>query len=376
MYIKLNKSNNKSISLSIYNNTTLINEVRYLPKYKCPTVIEYFDISDFIDETSLMIGEVNYADISYSYICCDKNKNPNPEDCTQCSNLIPNSIIINLDDIRKKTLDIYYLTGNITWSSSYNIILEKDILSLQSWFNITNRSGLNIENASIKLIAGEVNLSSSGPVPYIEGANYSKQTNLSTDSLDIANYPVYVLENKYNIPNNTLRRISNFSKSEIIYNKIYEFGYYLTVADIKITFNNTAENNLGIVLPAGSINTYVNHNNNLEFLGGSSISNIGINRPVSFVIGKAFNVTAERKILNHNQYQDYSIKEINYVITNTLNETIKVSISEPIFAPWQIDYSSDKYEIDSNGNPVFILEVPGNSEKVILFTYKYRSKNS
>lgn len=375
MYIKLNKSNNKSISLSIYNNTTLINEVRYLPKPKCPTVIEYFDISNFIDETSLMINEINYSTISYSYICCDNNKNSTQENCVQCSNLIPSSIIINLDSIKKRTLDVYYLTGNITWTSSYNIILEEDNLSIESWFNISNKSGLNIENASIKCIAGEVNLSSPRPIPYSEGINYNKQANLSTSPQDIADYSVYILENKYDLPNNTLKRIPNFSRHDVVYDKLYEFGYYLTVADIKITFNNTVENNLGIVLPAGSINTYANYNNKLEFLGGNSISNIGINRPVSFVIGKAFNVTVERKVLANNNYKEYSFKEVIYVITNTSDETIKISISEPIFAPWQIDYSSDSYEIDNNGNPIFTFEMPANSTKDIIFTYKYECKN-
>jgi hypothetical protein len=375
MYIKLNKSNNKGISLSIYNNTALINEVRYLPKVKCPAVIEYFDISNFIDETSLMIDEINYTDVSYSYICCDNNKNSTSENCTQCSNLIPNSIIINLDSTKKRTLELYYLTVNITWNSSYNVILEKDTLSIQSWFNIINKSGFNIENASIKCIAGEVNLSTSGPVPYNEGIKYSKQIDLSTSSQNISDYSVYILENKYDIPNNTVKRISNFSQDGVLYNKVYDFGYYLTVANIKITFNNTAENNLGIVLPAGSINTYGNYNNKLEFLGGNSIPNIGINRPVSFVTGKAFDVTAERKILTHNKYKDYAFKEVNYIITNTSKETIRVSISEPIFAPWQIDYSSDIYERDVNGNPIFIFEIPENSKKDILFTYKYGNTN-
>ena len=371
MYIKLNKSNNKDISLSVYNNTALINEVRYLPKVKCPAVIEYFDISNFINETSLMIDEINYTDVSYSYICCDNDKKSNLENCTQCSNLIPNSIIINLDSTRKKTLELYYLTGNITWSSSYNVILEKDTLSIQSWFNLINKSGLNFENASIKFIAGDVNLSSSGPIPYNEGIQYAKQADLSISSQNISDYSVYILQNKYDIPNNTLKRISNFSRDGVSYDKIYDFGYYLTVADIKITFNNTSENNLGILLPAGSVNTYKKFNNKLEFLGGSSISNIGINRPVSFVTGKAFDVTAERKILTHNKYKDYAFKEVTYIITNTSKETIKVSISEPIFAPWQIEYSSDIYERDINGNPVFTFEVPENSKKNILFTYKY-----
>ncbi|WP_300380738.1 hypothetical protein [Clostridium sp.] len=352
-----------------------MNEIRYLPKVKCPAIIEYFDISNFIDETSLIIDEIDYTDISYSYICCDNNKNSNSEDCIQCSNLIPNSMIINLESIKTRTLSLCYLTGNITWNSSYNVILKKDSLSIESWFNIVNKSGLNIENASIKCIAGEANLSYSGPILYNKGIKYTNELDLSNNTQDIADYSVYVLENKYDLPNNTLKRIYNFNKSDVLYSKIYEFGYYLNIADIKITFDNTAENNLGIVFPSGSINAYAYYNNNLEFLGGNSISNIRINSSVSFIIGKNFDVSVERKILAYNQYKDYSFKEVNYIITNNSNEPIKASINEPIFAPWQIDYSSDIFERDANGNPIFIFEMDESSVKSIIFTYKYGNKN-
>lgn len=99
MYIKSTKNQNKKLSITVYNNTALIYEKRNLGRSKSDLTIEYFDISKYIIETSLIVSGINYNFLDINYLCCTKNtkndnKNNIPDPCLTCERLIPNSILI------------------------------------------------------------------------------------------------------------------------------------------------------------------------------------------------------------------------------------------------------------------------------------------
>lgn len=376
MYIKSTNSQNKNLSLTVYNNITLVSETRYLPK---PTPdpssninIEYFNISKFINETSVMIAGVDDFMMIFNYICCN-NEDSSLKPCSNCDNLVPNSILIKANSVKFNEIKTSYLTDNVSWSGSYVVVLQEDTLEIHSWFNLLNNSGIDYNNARLKIVAGDINL------PYKPLVMQKASNNIASFTLEnnptyepgIIDYYIYILPDRYTLYNNTIKRIKNFYKSGIKYDRIYSFGYDSTNANITIKFLNTTENNLGFPLPSGNINTYTNYNEELEFIGGSSINNIANNMEVSFAIGKYFGVTSQRSIITFQKHQNYMIKQVQYIITNTRNESVSAEICEPIFAPWQIDSSSDKYTIDKNNNPCFLIKVDANSKKEILFAYKY-----
>ncbi|MCR1950928.1 MULTISPECIES: DUF4139 domain-containing protein [Clostridium] len=375
MYGKSTSSQTKNLSLTVYNNTALINETREIPKYKSDPnpyiTIEYFDISKYIDETSVIITGIDDFIMIFNYLCCN-NKNPNPSPCDTCENLIPNSILIKGNNIDSKEIKAYYLTDNIRWSSSYTIILYEKTLEIHSWFNLINKSGIDYNNATLKVIAGDVNLAyknlyiSNTP---IQSTKLESSTPIT--DIEIADYYIYTVPGKYNFLNNTIKRIKNFYKNGIIYSKLYDFGYESINANIIIKFQNTAENNLGFPFPSGNINSYTRFDGNLEFVGGSTIKDIAKDREVSYIMGKAFDVTSQRKIITYQKYKDYILKEVQYIITNTKDESIPIKICEPIFAPWEMNFATDRYQTDKNGNPCFQSIIEPNSKKEILFSYKY-----
>lgn len=380
MYGKSTSAQTTNLSLTVYNNIALINETRDLPRYKSdsnPYVsIEYFDISKYIDETSVIITGMDDFIMIFNYLCCN-DKNPNLSPCDTCENLIPNSILIKGNNIDSKEIKTYYLTDNIRWSSSYTIILDEKTLEIHCWFNLINKSGIDYNNATLKVIAGDVNLAyknlyiSNAP---IQATKLESSTPIA--DIGIADYYIYTVPDKYNFLNNTLKRIKNFYKNGIVYSKLYDFGYDSINANIIIKFQNTTENNLGIPLPSGNINSFTRFDGNLEFVGGSSIKDIPKDREVSYIIGKAFDVTSQRKIINYQKYSDYILKEVHYIITHTKNEAINIKICEPIYAPWEMTFATNRYETDKNGNPCFQTTLGPNSEKEIILSYKYDVKSS
>ena len=55
--------------------------------------------------------------------------------------------------------ELGYVTGGMSWSASYNLVAPEkgDTLDLTGWVTIDNQSGKQFDNASIKLMAGDVN---------------------------------------------------------------------------------------------------------------------------------------------------------------------------------------------------------------------------
>ncbi|WP_246560075.1 DUF4139 domain-containing protein [Geobacter grbiciae] len=61
--------------------------------------------------------------------------------------------------VEKRTIEASYLTGGISWRADYVVTLSEkdDQANLAGWVTIDNRSGAAYRNATLKLVAGDVN---------------------------------------------------------------------------------------------------------------------------------------------------------------------------------------------------------------------------
>lgn len=374
MSIRSTSEQNEYLSLTIYNNDmALINEIRSIPKIKDTKeniIVEYYDISKLLIENSVMIlgGEVleinfNYKD-SKAYEDISTNYN--------LENSFISSMDITFESLTSQNIQAYYLTNGITWSGSYEVILDDEYLMLQGWLNIKNTSGLSYNSAIINCVAGNIN-KVNGQVPILLKSpeiNSGDTFNVTKSSLE--DYYVYTLKDKNNLKNNTSKRVKFFSSEDISYKKYYNFSYNSTNASIIIEFFNTEENNLGIELPRGIINVYVTNKGNLELIGNANIDNVPRNKKVSLNIGESFDVTSEKKILEFREFDNYEYRKIQLIINNGRDEKIYSNICYPIYGPWEIISSSEPYTKDNNGYPCFHLNLLENEKRILNFDYKVK----
>ncbi len=63
------------------------------------------------------------------------------------------------DKAGKQPLTLTYMTGGMSWHAEYVAQLSDDekTLDLNGWVSLDNQSGANFENATLKLVAGDVN---------------------------------------------------------------------------------------------------------------------------------------------------------------------------------------------------------------------------
>ncbi|MBX7296271.1 hypothetical protein K4H75_09430 [Clostridium chauvoei] len=374
MFIKSYNSQTKELTLSIYNNdVALINEVRDISKAKLNSTIEYSDISKLIYENSVIIQGAEVSQINFNYKCYNDNNSKNKETiCSKCLNTFIDAITIEAKSINSTDIRLYYLSGGIKWTSSYTLILKSQKLDLEAWINISNKSGISYNHANLKCIAGDVNISSSTSTPYSKTSYVASSSSENTSLENLEDYYIYNLKGLYNLENNSTKRIKSFLAEDISYSTLYDFGYYNNSADILIEFENTQSNNLGTPMPSGVINVYTTSGKTLAFLGSDSIKNTSIDENLSLNIGKAFDITCERKIIDYQKYDTYEFKEIELIISNDKNEEVPIKICYPIFAPWESTSSTENYSKDNNGNPCFMVNVSANDKKSIFFTYKVK----
>lgn len=368
MVIKSFNSDTINMQLTIYtNNLALVNETRQIPKNKDAKTIEYYDISHYLDESSVLINGGDIAEINFTYEC-----NKGTENClnTTGDSHIITSMMIFFNTLSCKHIETYYLTPDIMWNASYTLVLSESDLIWNSWINIKNTSGITYNNTTIKCVSGQINTLTDGAVPLYKATLSAAPSSEGISQEQFEDYYVYLLNDKYTLKNNSTKRINNSIISGIKYDKLYDFGYYDNNAKIILKIDNAKDNNLGFPITGGTVDVYTPVDENLELLGRSRMNNTPTDATISLDIGKAFDVTCERKVIDYKKDANSEYKEIEFVINNRKSEAIPIKICYPIFNAYEIIFSSDPYEKNSEGNPCYELVVNGNEIKTIKFGYK------
>ncbi|MEM4662765.1 MAG: DUF4139 domain-containing protein [Candidatus Diapherotrites archaeon] len=210
-----------------------------------------------------------------------------------------------------------YITTGISWFGSYiaKISADEKYMDLTGWVTINNNSGTSYPNTSLKLVAGEVNVSSdykyyvykeaysdisATPVP--AGSQFTEQS--------LFEYHVYNLERKTDIKDKETKQINFLEANSIPLKKKYVFedstSYYYSYGEkenkgkvkVIVSFDNSQSSNLGTPLPKGNVRVYKEDSQNkLQFIGEDSIYHTPKDGNVSLFLGYAFDITAEKKIV-------------------------------------------------------------------------------
>ena len=140
-----------TVALTIYNSEdiTLVRETRTVTFKKGVNPLQFSWANTLIDPTSVELRFVNHADQ------LDVLDTTFPHDKPQM--LYWN---VQSDFDGEATIEITYFTSGITWSADYVAIADKDETSVRfdGFVRVTNNSGEEYEEASVRLIVGTINL--------------------------------------------------------------------------------------------------------------------------------------------------------------------------------------------------------------------------
>lgn len=274
---------------------------------------------------------------------------------------------------------VSYMTGAIGWSADYSAILNEDDtkLDFSGWVTIDNQSGAAYKDADIKLIAGDVRRVQPPAPVYMD-----KRMSLSSMKMEqpfeekaFMEYHMYTLGRKSTINNLQTKQIMFIEPVlQIDANKIYIYqrDTQPDKVQIKIEFENKADNKLGIALPKGKVRVFKKDtaDGTLEFVGEDAIDHTPKNEKLSLYIGNAFDIVPEYKMLDSSSTRRSRTQTHQVELRNRKDSDVTVFVDEK-FSPqinWNIDKSSQEYIKKEASTARFEVKIKADSTAVLEYT--------
>jgi len=295
-----------------------------------------------------------------------------------------------------QTVQVAYLTDNITWQADYIVVVNNDDTkaNIDGWVTLDNKSGATYKNAKLKLVAGQVNR--------VQGAMDAMSAPRMGVGLMMAKaafrpqfqeqsffeYHIYDLERKTTIKDNQTKQVNLLQADDVGIKKEYQvrgdendfFNNFNGEEAVKmpvnvyLKFRNSKENHMGMPLPSGTIRLYKKDaQDSLEFAGEDTIRHTPKDEDVEIKAGEAFDVVAERQQTDFQQNNRSFETAWEITVRNHKDSGIKVGIIETVNGDWKVLDSSVPYKKINASTIRFDVGVDRDQE--VKVTYRVRVRN-
>ncbi len=303
--------------------------------------------------------------------------------------------------------ELAYVTGGLSWEADYNVVAPEkgDKVDVTGWVTMQNQSGRTFENASFKLMAGDVS-----KIQPTASGRWGQGWGMAMDASSLAapvvteksfdEYHLYTLARKTTLANNETKQVEFIRAAGIVAERIYlydglkresnwwslpmenrreneQFGSeentkVAVVQEIK----NTKENQLGLPLPKGRVRFYrQDDDGNLEFTGENTIEHTPQGETVRFYTGNAFDLVGGRKRTNFSRKNSETRIEETFEITvrNRKKEPVEIRIVEHLFRwlQWEIIEQSEKFTKTNAQEMELRVQLQPDEEKKVTYTVRY-----
>lgn len=288
-------------------------------------------------------------------------------------------------------IDVSYLAGGMSWQADYVLKVNRanDRAALSGWVTLDNQSGMAFENASLKLVAGEVNVVRP-ELQYLRKDMALAAAPMAAESMqeeEFFEYHLYNVTRPVNIGNRQAKQISLLQAPDVglVKRLLARFDSYPSpgMGTIKqnvavfLIFKNNEAGGLGLPLPKGIVRAYQeSQDGSTLFIGEDQVDHTPKDAEVELKIGEAFDVGVERRMVSHEQTGGNTVKyswEIK--VRNSKDEPQQVLLEDSLHGNWSIAASSHPYEKIDASRVRFTLDVPPSSVKgQLVLTYEVLSR--
>jgi hypothetical protein len=297
----------------------------------------------------------------------------------------------------EQSVELAYVTSGMSWNADYVLTLDDKVehADLQGWVTLKNESGTSFENASLRLVAGDVQkLAEDAELdpPEMEAAGAMLKADMTKEESfkeeQLFEYHLYTLQRKASVLQNEQKQISLLQAPGIKVKRVYRFesesrwyrddslGHAIDMPKIGtyIEIENKEQNHLGIPLPKGNLRVFMNDPGGMrQLVGEDQIDHTPRDEKLDVRLGESFDVSARRNrtdlhyLSGCSTSSDWEIEIFNHKST-----PITVELREPVSGEWTIEKSSHPATKEDAQTFLFTPTVPaGGSTKV---TYRVRVK--
>ena len=302
-------------------------------------------------------------------------------------------------------VEFSYLTGGMRWEANYNAIAPEkgDTFDIIGWVTLENMSGMDFENSSVKLMAGDVariqQPGVAGGVGYaMDEASRAAAPAVTERAFE--EYHLYTLERPTTVLDREIKQVEFVRASNVPAARIYVYdGFridaryrgwdyssirtqaeYGTASNPKVwvmlEFKNSEASHLGMPLPKGNVKVYRRDlDGRNEFIGEDAIDHTPRDETVRLYTGNAFDIVGERRQTNfqldsngHWADESFEIK-----VRNHKKETVQVRVVEHMYRwiQWNLAVKSMVHKKTDARTIEFRPTIAPGGEAVITYTVHY-----
>ena len=284
-----------------------------------------------------------------------------------------------------RAVSLSYLTDGISWKTSYvgRLAAGEDSMELTAWALVDNQTNTAFPAAELSLISGEVNRTAVKPVPRRAVVGRALQAEVVADGVSlVATGPYY----RYALPQTFDIRARQQTQVELLRSATVPFERILRTeggplysaraiaatqpVNARLTIANEAANGLGVPMPAGLFSSFEEVDGSEVFQGGASVDATPVGSEMEVDIGRSFDVTFERTVLDFNRT---GARNENVDTTQRLtlknggSRPAKVEVVETFRGEWRITRESAKHTQSSAFQAKWEVTVPAGGEASVEY---------
>jgi hypothetical protein len=280
-----------------------------------------------------------------------------------------------------------YLAGKLAWNADYVLRVSRDDVSgdLDGWVTLTNGSGTAFRNASLQLVAGDLNRMRQNISKMMDEMRMARAETPAPQMAQesFSEYHLYTLNRKTTISNNQTKQVTMLQGTGVPVRKRYvvdgQAFYYRNaqhpgaplkdVVQVYYQFKNEQRNGLGVPMPSGNVRVYQEDSKGgTQFVGEDRINHTPKDETLNVKIGNAFDVVAERKQTDFQKIAT-NVYEVEYEITvrNHKSVPVTIEVNEPIGGTWRVLRSSHQWTKTDAWAAQFKVPVAADGTSVLIY---------
>lgn len=290
-------------------------------------------------------------------------------------------LILDLDTevTGRQYLELLYLSGGLSWQADYVLNLEDETLDLTAWASIDNSSGIAIDNARVRLVAGEPNRGTASGM-HMERAMTTSDAGVESSAM--GGYHLFTLPEPVRLDVGEQTQLPLFRAADVPMNREYRMesgvwgpmqGEQSQAISVYLRFQNDGDG-LNRAMPSGTARVYqLDAEGEPLFLGQDQIPSTPAGNPVELRVGTAFDITAlrlqqdYRKLDERSEQQDWRIR-----LANASDEPAQVRVIEKFSGDWTILDSSIDPERETADRAEWIIDVPAEGTAELTYQVEIR----
>jgi hypothetical protein len=299
--------------------------------------------------------------------------------------------------------EVGYITEGLDWSASYNLVSPEkgDLVDLVGWITMNNTSGKTFENATIKLMAGDVNKIQPQAIGGFGGGGMRRMVMQDMVAPAVTEkafdeFHLYSIARPTTLHGRETKQVEfvhaekMYAPTIYVYDGAADYRFYGGLnydqnwgqSDnkkvlVQREFVNAETNHLGIALPAGKLRFYRRDDDGqLQFVGENTIDHTPRNETIRVTTGNSFDLVGERKQTNFHVDTDNKWLDESFEIKlrNRKKDTpVEIRVVEHLYrwSSWNITAKSDEFKKTDAQTIEFRIPVKPDEEKTVTYTVHY-----